>query len=121
MEQQRALLFIALSVIAFLMWQALQEDYAPKSTPKTESTATPPLSSEEIDSMPVPDATADIPTPGKQPTAKAAVVRSAGKRIVVETDVFRAEIDTLGGLGSAIEQEIGRGWRAAANRSRNCP
>lgn len=101
MENQRLLLFIALSVVILLLWQAWQKDFgthpptaAPPSPTATESTV---------------PSTSDVPAPSavKQKSAKpqaslaTAVPADAGlekgDRIHVQTDVFLAEIDTRGG------------------------
>jgi YidC/Oxa1 family membrane protein insertase len=99
MENQRLLLFVALSVVILLLWQAWQKDFG-----------TPPhnVSAPAVTQSAVPTG-GDLPatSPGQKPspTASAPVATAVpadaglekGERIHVQTDVFLAEIDTRGG------------------------
>ncbi len=98
------LLFVALSVIALLLWQAWQQDYGPKPPPRTtaEQPAGQPAAagggdvpSAEVPSGAPPSRAAsrgeDVPGAGASaPTMSGATVR-------VVTDVLDLEIATLGG------------------------
>jgi len=105
MEQQRTFLFLLLIAISFLLWQQWQVDYAPKPpapvTATSGETGTPvvdeavPGTSEG--EMPVPSGAA-ASAPAKQPkTVSPVKAKSLGQQIIVETDVYRAVIDTQGG------------------------
>ena len=100
MENKQLLLFIALSVVILLLWQAWQGDFAKKPQTAAPTAAT---------ASKVP-ATADVPAPPAQtapaPTQTPAATASAvpaekglahGERIRVVTDMLIAEIDTHGG------------------------
>jgi YidC/Oxa1 family membrane protein insertase len=95
MENQRLILFVALSVVILLLWQAWQGDVGKKAQPGVPSTAT-------VSQTP---AAADVPAPPARtaPTTPAGSAVPAekgldhGERIRVTTDVMEAEIDTHGG------------------------
>jgi YidC/Oxa1 family membrane protein insertase len=92
MDNQRLILFLALSMVLMLMWQAWEQQYAP--VPQTGVTM-PGSTTPGNSGIPVPPKAADgaVPT---APPADVAEIQSA-KRITVTTDVYVAEIDTLGG------------------------
>ncbi|MFP5506555.1 MAG: membrane protein insertase YidC [Gammaproteobacteria bacterium] len=92
MDNQRLFLFIALSFVALMLWEAWQRDYAPPPPAATtetaavaEATGTPPAD--------LPEAAPQVPV--AQPMAETAVARAARVRVV--TDVLDLEIDTRGG------------------------
>ena len=90
MDNLRLILFVALSVVVLLLWQAWQTDHNPPAkTPQTSAVngaAVP---------APAPSAT-PIPTPAAAlPNEQQGLVQ--GQRIRVQTDVLIVEIDTLGG------------------------
>jgi len=99
LDSQRLFLFLIFSFSLFLLIDAWQKDHAP----------TPAAAAKGDTSQVMPGPTGgqvggQVPTPGKvaQPAAQTAVpaasgVASTGERIVVETDLFRGVIDTLGG------------------------
>lgn len=93
MDFQRLLLFAALAFTLMMMWQAWQHDYGPQP-PVATATATNPIASSDGDTPPASfSAGTDMPAtqvPPPQPFEQ-------GDRIVVETDQFRAELDTIGG------------------------
>ena len=101
MDNQRVILFFALSIILLLIWQAWLQDNAPQQpvAPGTESGQV------AIGQAAAP--AADIP---QTPTAESAVVPEAtpavaspqgnvkqGRRIRVTTDLLDVEIDSIGG------------------------
>jgi YidC/Oxa1 family membrane protein insertase len=108
MEQQRLLLFVALLFIGFLIWEAWQKDYGPQPQP-SPTTQTEQPTSDQTTGAPAPEqsgsATDQIPVPGGgeapsggTPSTKApGIALDSAQRIVVDTDVIHAEIDTLGG------------------------
>lgn len=94
MESQRLILFFVFSFSLFLLFDAWQRDQQPPAAGRTPTTATeqkdngvPPAPSEKL--IPSPAVTA--PVPG------AAAVAPAGQVVTVQTDVFKAEISTIGG------------------------
>lgn len=95
MENQRLLLFVALSVVILLLWQAWQGDFGKTphtATPTTTAVNEPPVSASSTQSKPT--------TPAATATASAVPSEKGlahGERIRVTTDVLVAEIDTFGG------------------------
>jgi len=100
MENQRLLLFVALSVVILLLWQAWQKDFG---TPPSPPAAAPPAAESTAvpSSQDVPAAAAGTPAPGPAAPEASAVPADAGldkgERIHVQTDEFLAVIDTRGG------------------------
>lgn len=98
MENQRLLLFAALMFVVFLLWQNWLEFQSVKHPPPVP----PPVATAPTGpTSPAPPATVlgqDVPTVA--PVAKAAPGSQAlggGQRVRVTTDLFEAEIDTVGG------------------------
>jgi YidC/Oxa1 family membrane protein insertase len=93
-DNQRVILFFALSVILLLIWQAWQREQVPPP-------AAPPAGAEAPSAVPGMPSEKGEPTPpspgGKAPGAPAGETLARGERIRVVTDVFDAEIDTIGG------------------------
>ncbi|MDX1697124.1 MAG: membrane protein insertase YidC [Thiohalobacterales bacterium] len=95
MDNQRLFLFVALSFVILLLWQAWMEDYGPEPQP--------PSAVESADVTAVPAAGGeDLPaTPQSLPATTAPVTDSglleSADTIEVETDVFRIRINTRGG------------------------
>ena len=95
MDNQRLILFVALSVIILLLWQSWEQDRRAQ-TPQTFTQGTAP----EAALSDVPQAPSE--TRAAQPTAGAPPMAvtdgfERGERIQVTTDLLRAEIDTAGG------------------------
>ncbi len=98
MDNQRLILFIALSFVALLLWQAWQADYGHR--PVTEA---PPATEQAQRSAPM--APNDVPAAlGPAATGQAAVVPAqdrntlpSGQRVRVMTDLLDVKIDTIGG------------------------
>ncbi len=97
MEQQRLILFIALSLVLFLIWDAWQREFSPQPvTPVAETRSGATATGSNTD-VPVAEAPARTSEPASfMPVAETRLVKK-GQRIHVETDVFRIEIDTVGG------------------------
>ena len=109
MEQQRPLLFIALAIVLFLLWDAWQRDFGPEQpTPQTQSRSAPqsgqadssstsgsdiPMGADNAQTPSSSDSQADVPA-GRGTGGN---IMESGRRIEVVTDLFRAEIDTVGG------------------------
>ena len=93
MESQRLILFFVFSFSLFLLFDAWQREKnpaparAPASATAQKDAGAPPTPSEKL-----------VPTPATTGSAAApAPAVSAGPTISVETDVYRAEISTVGG------------------------
>lgn len=92
MDNQRLILFVALAFVLLLIWQAWE----------TEQRARTPVAAGQTSSTVAPDApaasapTRDVPSVPSAPAAAAEALPRA-ERIVVTTDLLRAEIDTTGG------------------------
>jgi len=103
MENQRLILFVALSVVILLLYSAWQEQYGPK--PKAPAQTAQPAPGESPPAVPtseVPAAPGEIPATA--PGEAAAVPQTAGAQAVasqqpirVRTDLLDVVIDTMGG------------------------
>lgn len=95
MENQRIILFFALSVVLLLIWQSWQNDYAPQTAVPTELAA---VSSNAVDipSLPVSTSMENIPD-SSVPVADFGDTLKRGQRIAIETDTFSIELDSFGG------------------------
>ncbi len=94
MDNQRLLLYAALAVVLFLIWQTWQEEHGPKP-PVTPKTAGHVESAPEAKKMP--SDTPDVPQiaePSTQPSLKQV---ADGEYIKVFTDLLAVEISTTGG------------------------
>jgi YidC/Oxa1 family membrane protein insertase len=118
MDNQRLFLFIALSLVILLLWQAWQEQYGttpkPVSPPSAGTTKPSEGPSAELPSVVEPESgdkpvvvepesgdkpvvvEPQRPTPA-QPTATPKDVLKSGQRIHVTTDLLSVDIDTVGG------------------------
>ncbi len=82
MDSRRSLLVIALLFISFLVYQQWQLDY---HTPK-------PVATEQV------KVSSDVPASSASSSSDIATTAQAqGRIITLENDVFRLEVDTLGG------------------------
>ena len=106
MDNVRLILMMSLGFILLLMYQAWQEDYGPKQLPPVASTATTtstPNSENTVPSAPSASNSEEIPTmtstvsPMELPVAQNKHLLASNSRIFVETDVFKLELDTMGG------------------------
>ncbi|MGC7560768.1 membrane protein insertase YidC [Pasteurella sp. PK-2025] len=89
MDSRRSLLVIALLFISFLVYQQWQHDY---HTPK-------PVATEQV------KASSDVPVSSTSATSGiATTTQLQGRVITLENDVFRLEVDTLG--GDVIHSEL---------------
>ena len=96
MENQRLILFAALMFVLFLLWQNWMEFQAKKHPPPVPPVATAPAHSAGQAGVPAPAPGQDVPTAAPAVGAGPQALGS-GQRIHVATDLFEAEIDTLGG------------------------
>jgi len=102
MPTTRSLLMMALAFVALLMWQAWEQDYAPKQAPAEPAAASAAAANTPAPGVDVPAATtnatpaaATANTPVVPETANAA--SAPAPTITVTTDVLRLTIDTRGG------------------------
>lgn len=101
MDNQRLLLFAALSIVVLLLWQSWQQDYGTQKTVATPPAAvtTAPTAPDVPSSAQAPSAPAAAPNvavaPAAVPTAGSSL--KSGQRIHVITDLLKVEIDTIGG------------------------
>jgi YidC/Oxa1 family membrane protein insertase len=96
MDNQRLILFVALSFVALLLWQAWMKDYGPAPQSQTapavaDRQATPTTAPGED----LPQAGAE-PATGEQMVPEEIALKS-GQQVRVETDTLSVVIDTLGG------------------------
>ncbi|MDS4068969.1 MAG: membrane protein insertase YidC [Candidatus Competibacter sp.] len=95
MENQRLILFAALVFVLFMLWQNWQEFQARKHPPPASPVATAPAGPT------APAKPAAVPgqdVPSVAPAASAGPqALGGGQRVRVVTDLFEAEIDTIGG------------------------
>ncbi|MCP4188319.1 MAG: membrane protein insertase YidC [Gammaproteobacteria bacterium] len=109
MDNTRLFLFAALAFVGMLLWQQWQIDYGPQPTGTTEQVVNTETAQSGITAQSniddLPDLaenqvnTGDVNTGENIPETQIA----AQQRIVVETDVIRAEIDTLGGVVRSLK------------------
>ena len=100
MDNSRLFLFAALAFVGLLIWEQWKADYGPRPEPVVEQiNASPGISSQAVQSKD------DLP--GLSNTQDPVPERNTGniqsKVIVVETDLIRAEIDTLGGVIKSLK------------------
>ncbi len=96
MDNQRLILFVALSLILMLLFGAWQEQNAPQTAASGANQAPPQTTPSETPPS-VPAESAAIPS-GDMPTAKKAPqALSQGEYIEVETDLLRVAVNTAGG------------------------
>ena len=95
MENQRLLLVAALVFVLFLLWQNWMEFQARKYPPPAPPVATAPADP-AVSTVPAPP-TPDVPTVAPVPGVSPQPVTGTGQRVRVITDLFEAEIDTIGG------------------------
>ena len=99
MEQQRLFLFAILAGLSFMLYTQWQKDYGPKpvatvsQTTTTQSTTSAGSAPGEQE-MPVPTSGNTQAPPTSKPVVKQ---ESHGQKIVVESDVYHAVIDSQGG------------------------
>ena len=106
MENQKLLLYVALSFVLLLLWQDWQQDYGTKpdasvgqTTPSADSTIP---SAAGVPPVAGSNTSADVPKPTAIPQSAAPAVPSqpqlqSATRVHVVTDLLDAEIDALGG------------------------
>lgn len=91
MDTQRLILFIVFSMSLFMLVEAWQRDQQPVKTRQTVTGA-----QKDASLPPVPSDKLAIPAPAASPQAPSGAL-AASPVVTVETDVYRAEISTMGG------------------------
>jgi len=89
MDNQRLILFAALSVIIVMLWSAWEKEQRPAQAPAPAATST-------VPSAPQTPAAPAVSAPASTPKAGGNLLE-AGERIDVTTDLIHAVIDTRGG------------------------
>jgi YidC/Oxa1 family membrane protein insertase len=104
MDNQKLILFFALSFILLLLWQAWQQDYAPQtpasSADTAEDKASPPPTPEDIPATPPVDGQTVLNEQlANTPAVPSELHKSleSARRVHVVTDLLDVEIDTIGG------------------------
>jgi len=108
METQRLLLFVTLGFLSLLMWQAWQQDYGVKEVAPIENVAANSASSSFVrDDLPmddIPDAEVLTSVASTLVSSESVATRNTtAKKILVVTDNFNIEIDTIGGVIAKAE------------------
>lgn len=99
MENVRLVLFAALGMVLFLLWQAWQQDYGgrPVAPAEERSQSQPASPSVQADVPAAPPAGTSPEAPATPPARAAQATVTAAPRVQVQTDVMRVEIDPAGG------------------------
>ena len=108
MDIRRLILFAIFFSSAFFLWNAWQQEHAPPPPPPVaKAPAAPGQRAGAAKDMPVPSAA--VPAPRSAQRAPAAfrcppAPRSAagGQKVTIKTDLYTAEVDTLGGVISLV-------------------
>jgi YidC/Oxa1 family membrane protein insertase len=98
MDTQRLISLIVFSISSLMLWEAWQRHNAPKPPP-VPATASAPLG------VPTPSTPLTVPTPTPTPSAPSAAPAAptgaapvgGGEVVIVRTDLFEVELNTLGG------------------------
>jgi YidC/Oxa1 family membrane protein insertase len=99
MDNQRLFLLLALFALSFWTWLEWERHFAEPVPPVVEDVLPEAAEDPEIDEVPRPDVEAEAVPRVDEPAVPALreEILPRGERITVETDRFRAEIDTAGG------------------------
>lgn len=102
MDNVRLILIMALIFVLLLLYQAWQKDYGPQPTDTTNTTSDTGNTTPSVTD--VPDTTNTSAQPAELPVSTPAQrIIPTQDRIQVQTDVFKIEIDTLGGDVRRVE------------------
>src|SRR5436853_41069 len=91
MDTQRLILFVIFSFSALFLWEAWQREHRPPVPPSAQAPATQP----GIEA-PVPAGPAAPAVPGATP------VVAAGEKLAIKTDLYAANVETLGAVISDV-------------------
>jgi YidC/Oxa1 family membrane protein insertase len=97
MDTQRLILFVIFSFSALFLWERWQAEHRPPA-PAVAQPAAPTTGAD----APVPGRAATPAVPGTVPGAAAATPAAPSEKIVVKTDLYTAEVDTLGAVLSEV-------------------
>jgi YidC/Oxa1 family membrane protein insertase len=98
MDNQRLFLFVALSFVLMLIWQAWLTDYGAKPAPTaTEQAQTGTPATSAAPSQDVPAGTVSSAAPAAPAVAAAQAAATGGQRIRIITDVLDLQLDSRGG------------------------
>jgi len=97
METIRTMLFAALALVLFMMYQAWEKDYGPVMSAPAVATTSSSVNSAAIPSEDAPSVPVDTSTASSFVPKIASSVIPQGKSINVKTDVYDIVIDTRGG------------------------
>jgi YidC/Oxa1 family membrane protein insertase len=108
MDIQRLVLFVIFSFSALFLYEAWQREHNPP--PAVAKSATAPTASKDLPApakdLPTATATAGAAATGTTPTTAipgaATEAAATGQKITIKTDLYTAEIDTLGGVISLV-------------------
>jgi YidC/Oxa1 family membrane protein insertase len=100
MDTQRLILWLVFSFSGLMLWQAWERDHNPPPPPAITSPRTTPAASPST--APAAGATAAPAVPGAPPAAASA---PAGQTIEIRTDLYVADIDTVGGTITRVALE----------------
>jgi YidC/Oxa1 family membrane protein insertase len=110
MDNLRLILFLALAMVLFMLWQAWEQDYGTLSAPAQSvqsdvsvpgAQPAAPAQSGQTD-VPAVSASSTIDDSASPATPAVASAEPTGEVIRVETDLLQLEIDTLGGTVSTL-------------------
>ena len=96
MDNQRLLLYFSLALVLYLIWQAWQRDYGPKTIPVAQAPVTESTQAPKSPPKDLPEAT-EVPQIQEAKPEVARKQRPISARIRVITDVLDVEIGTRGG------------------------
>jgi YidC/Oxa1 family membrane protein insertase len=97
MDTQRLILFVIFSFSALFLWERWQSEHRPPAPPPAVQQAAPATGLD----APVPGNATSAALPGAVPSA-ATAASPPSEKLVVKTDLFTAEIDTLGAVLSEV-------------------
>ena len=102
MDTQRLILFVVFSFSALMLWEAWQKEFRPPppvaATAPVKGTSAadlPPSPSALPPALPAAPASSGAAAP---PAGVATLPAGAGRTVTITTDLYRAEIDTIGGV-----------------------
>ncbi len=114
MDIQRLILFVIFSMSAIFLWEAWQKDHAPPPALVQKSAQEFPAPSGPTPAS-TPTSAKDLPTPSALPgtgtaatpaaggaSGAGAALAPAGERVAIKTDLYTAEVDTVGGVISLV-------------------
>ena len=103
MDIQRLVLYAIFFSSAFFLWTAWQQEHAPPPPPVASKSAPSGVPAETgTVPAPMPQAATPAPAAGSVPPAAAAATAPAGPSVTVTTDLFTADVDTVGGVISVV-------------------